>query len=143
MTQFSRRSVQSVVSYVKLLTDRQPDRQTNAGHYITSLAEVMKSKVLPEQHSSLGGTVSVATARHQLLLRDYGYKASSASRGASVYSPSFTVLTDTHRDGQAEFSRRWLVAYRNSLSDRSTNQARCTARTLIDSPKPYRSSTKN
>ena len=28
--------------YVKLLTDRQTDRQTNAGHYITSWAEVMK-----------------------------------------------------------------------------------------------------
>ena len=30
----------SVVFYVKLLTDRQTDRQTNAGHYITTLAEV-------------------------------------------------------------------------------------------------------
>ena len=27
--------------HVKLLTDKQTDRQTNAGHYITSLADVI------------------------------------------------------------------------------------------------------
>ena len=31
--------------YVKLLTDRQMDKRTNAGHYITSLAEVISSPV--------------------------------------------------------------------------------------------------
>ena len=45
--------------YVKLLTDRdkQTDRQTNAGHYITSLAEVIdviltnNTEMIPVEHA--------------------------------------------------------------------------------------------
>ena len=39
--------IRSVVFNVKLLTDRQTDKQTDAGHHITSLADVMNSSESP------------------------------------------------------------------------------------------------
>ena len=57
--------MRSVVFYVKLLTERQTDRQTNAGHYITSLADVMTG--LPGKNSNMGDLMqTVYTIMQQL-----------------------------------------------------------------------------
>ena len=63
VVKLSSRSVQ--LFYVKLLTDRQTDRQTNAGHYITSLTKVIKdiSSVRPSDITISGG-LKGKTAQH-------------------------------------------------------------------------------
>ena len=47
--------------YVKLLTDRKTNRQTNEGHYVTSLVEIMEDHCCTEDYQSfINGSVQIA-----------------------------------------------------------------------------------